>query len=261
MKNKLSNKWLLIGALCLIVSFSSCKKELTIEERIKDLETKITEGDCKELTRDSLKTVLKDLRDINFNHISIHAEEDIHSIQLDKLYVGISVQGNVKGIYNDVDTIYTFFLYGQIPEELIEKKEFAPNEYSLSIKNRDGFFVYDNKNDIDSVNKEVALTQKEEKLNRKKDFVIGNTKVRFDGKEGNASFYSSKTELTVNEIAEAIQKKITSEGINMIRFYCDNKEYANYVYATQCIILIDNAGDYRSPGDIYKIINGKPVKM
>ncbi len=243
----------------LVISFSlildSCKKALTIEERKNNLENKISDNDCKEITNDALQAVIKDLKDVKFENITHGVEEDIHSINAeDNLYISVVVRGDAKGILNGEDSIYSFYLYGRIPESLADKKQFDSDGYNLSLKKND-VYVYSNKDDVDALNKEKIESQKIAEELRKKDFIVGGTKVRFDRQDGNTLFYNSPRELTPDEIADAVQNKIESDGVNMIRFYSGSEEFADYVFSTKCIIYV------KYPDKIYKIIGGSPEKV
>lgn len=250
---KASYTILLATILCL--TFSSCKKSLTPEERKKRLENIINEDDCKEITNNALQAVLKDLRDVKFDNVLHGVQEDIHSLDKENnYYVSVVVGGNVRGVLDGVDSVYSFYLYGRIPENSAFLKEFDENGYNLSLK-LNGTFVYSNKEDVDALNKEKTEHFKQSEEMRKKDFFIGETKVRYDGKEGNSLVFTSTRELTPDEIADAVQNKIESEGVNMIQFCSGSEKYADYVYQTQCIIFV------KYPDKIYKIIDGSAVRM
>ena len=237
-------------------TFEGCKKNLTPEERKKNLETKISENDCKEITTDALRKILENLRDVKFENALHGVEEDIRNFSKENnYYISVVVYGTAKGVYKGVDSDYSFYLYGRIPENIADKKEFDENGYNLFLK-KNGVFVYSNKDNVDALNREKAESLKKGEEMRKKDFVIGDTKVQYNGKEGNSLVYSSGRELTPNEIADAIQNKIESEeGVDMIQFYSGLEKYAYYIYSTQCIIYV------KYPDEIYKIIGGIPEKV
>ena len=238
------------------LTLGSCKKNLTPEERKKNLETKINENDCKEITNSALQSVLKNLREVSYESVLKGVQEDIHNFNKENnLYVQIVVSGSAKGIFNGIDSLYYFYLYGRIPEDLADKKEFDENGYNFSLKSINGLFVYSNKENIESLNKAKIESQKQSEEMKKKDFFIGKTKVRYDGKEGNSLVFTSSRELTPDEIADAVQNKIESEGVNMIQFYSSSEKYADYVYKTQCIIFV------KYTDKIYKIIGGSAVKV
>lgn len=244
-----------LGALVFCLFICSCQKKLTPEERKASLKTKITENDCKEITSNALQSILNDLRDIKYENVLHGVEEDIHSLNKENnYYISVVVSGIASGVLNGVDSDYSFYLYGDIPENLADKKEFDNNGYNLSLK-KNGVFVYSNKEDINTLNKERNESLKQGEELRKKDFMIGKTKVRFDGKEGSSLRYTSTRELTPDEIADAVQNKIESDGVNMVQFYIVSDKYADYVYKTQCIIFV------KYPDKIYKIIGGRPVKI
>ena len=244
-----------LGALVLCLFICSCQKKLSPEERKANLEAKISEADCKEITNKALQDVLNELRDIKYDNVLHGVVEDIHGISKDNnYYISVVVSGIAKGVLNGVNSEYSFYLYGQIPENLADKKEFDDNGYNLSLK-QNGTFVYSNKEDINTLNKERNESLKQGEELRKKDFMIGKTKVRFDGKEGSSLRYTSTRELTPDEIADAVQNKIESDGVNMVQFYIVSDKYADYVYKTQCIIFV------KYPDKIYKIIGGRPVKI
>lgn len=138
--------------LCLIIG--GCKKTHTTEERKANLEAKVSDNDCKEITTNALETVLSNLRDIKYETILHGVQEDIHSLSKeDKYYISVVVKGSVKGVLNGVESIYNFSLYGRIPENKADKKEFDDDGYSLSLK-KDGLFVYSNKEDVNALNKD-----------------------------------------------------------------------------------------------------------
>ena len=249
--------FLYLSAIILCLTFDSCIKKLTPEERKASLEAKISENDCKEFASKALQTILKDLKDIRYDDILLGVQENYHDFlnKDNNLYMQIIVSGHAQGIFNGTDSTYLFVFHGRIPEALADKKEFDEDGYSLSLKSRDGFFIYDNKEDIDSLNNSIIETHKKVEEMAKKDFMIDKAKVRFDGKEGNSLKYTSTRELTPDEIADAVQNKIESEGANMIQFYSGSGKYADYVYKTQCIIFV------KSPDKIYKIIGGRPTKI
>lgn len=260
MKKNIVNKTFLCISLAFTIclSFYSCKKNLTIEERRKNLENTITTDDCKEITSKALQTILKNLKDINFETVTSGVQEDIHTFSSDKqLYIQIVVSGSAKGVFDGKDSLYYFYLYGRIPETLADKKEFDENGYNFSLKNSNGLFVYSNKESVDSLNKEKIESKKISEEMKKKDFSIGGTKVKYWGIEENSLVYSSSRDLIADEITDAVQNKIKSEGVNMIRFYNGSKEYANYIYKTQCIIFMNDPAKVR----IYKIIGGTPVEI
>ena len=139
--------------LCLIIG--GCKKTLTPEERKANLETKISENDCKEITNNALQAVLNNLRDIKYESVLHGVEEDGHFLsKVDDYYISVVVRGSAKGVFNGVESVYSFYLYGRIPENKADKKEFDDDGYKLSLKKNDGLFVYSNKEDINVLNKE-----------------------------------------------------------------------------------------------------------
>ena len=244
--------------LCTIIfclAFDSCQNKPTPDERRANLETKISEKDCKEITNNALQVVLGNLREIIYDNVSHGVEEDIYNSDKDNnYYISVVVSGTAKGVLNGVDSVYSFYLYGRIPENLVDKKDFDDNGYNLSLK-QNGNFVYSNKEDINALNKDRIESLKKGEEMRKKDFMIGKTKVRFDGKEGNSLIYTSTRELTPDEIAGAIQNNIKAEGISMIQFYSGSDKYADYVYKTQCIIFV------KSSDEIYKVIGESAVRL
>ena len=76
--------------------------------------------------------------------------------------------------------------------------------------------------------------------------------VVYDKIDGASYIYKSDQQLTPKQIVKAIDK-IGSNGMNMIQFNIGSTHYADFVYSTQCII-------YKSSHDIYKVVNGKPVR-
>ena len=259
MNKIIQNKFifLYLWALVLCLTFGSCQKKLTPEERKANLEAKISENDCKEFASKALHTILKDLRDIKYDDILLGVQENYYDFlnKDNNLYMQIIVSGHAQGIFNGKDSTYLFVFHGRIPEVLADNKEFDEDGYSLSLKSGDGFFIYDNKEDIDSLNNSIIETHKKVEEMAKKDFMIGKTKVQFEGREGNAIIYSSSRELTEDEIADAVQHKIESGGANMIQFKYRGERYADYVYQTQCIIFV------KYQDKIYKIVGGNPVKL
>jgi len=242
-------------ALTVCIMLCSCKDKLTLEERMQNLETKISKEDCKDFTNKALQSVLENLRDVNFETIINGVKEDLYAYNLEEnLYVQIVVSGNAKGKYKGVDSIYYFYFYGRIPEKLADSKEFDEDGYNFSLKNGSSF-VYSNKENVDSLNNELVKSRKESEELRKKDFVINDTKVRYDGREGNVLIYTSSRELTPDEIAESIEKNIESEGVAMIQFYNGSDKYADYVYKTSCIIFV------KYQDKIYKKLGRTAVKL
>lgn len=139
--------------LCLLIG--SCKRTLTPEERKANLATKISENDCKEITNNALQAVLKNLKDIKYESVLHGVEEDIYSLnKQNNYYVSVVVRGNAKGVLNGVESVYYFYLYGRIPEDKADIKEFDDDGYNLSLKKVDGSFVYSNKEDVNALNKE-----------------------------------------------------------------------------------------------------------
>ena len=147
--------FLYLSAIILCLTFDSCIKKLTPEERKASLETKITENDCKEITNNALQAVLKNLKDIKYESVLHGVEEDIYSLnKQNNYYVSVVVRGNAKGVLNGVESVYYFYLYGRIPEDKADIKEFDDDGYNLSLKKVDGSFVYSNKEDVNALNKE-----------------------------------------------------------------------------------------------------------
>lgn len=157
MKRLLFNKSImqLLFVLLLCMTFANCAKKLTPEERKANLETKISENDCKEITNNALNAVLNNLRDIKYETVLHGVQEDIHSLnKQNNYYISVVVRGSAKGVLNGVEAIYDFYLYGRIPEDKADIKEFDDDGYNLSLKKNDGSFVYSNKEDVNALNKE-----------------------------------------------------------------------------------------------------------
>ena len=74
-------------------------------------------------------------------------------------------------------------------------------------------------------------------------------------KEGNSLVFTSTRELTPDEIADAVQNKIESEGVNMIQFCSGSKSMLTMFIKLKCIIFV------KYPDKIYKIIDGSAVRM
>ena len=237
--------------LCLL--FGSCKNS-TPEDGRKKLEA-ITEEECKELANNALKPVLGNLRDVSYKDVMISVQENFRDfLNPNKLYLQIIISGHAKGTYNGKDTTYLFVFHGRIPENLADKKEFDEDGYNISLKTGDGKFIYNNKEDVDSLNNSIIKTHKEVEEMKKKDFNVGGIKVQYEGLIDNSLEFASQRELTPDEIAEAVTDKIDSEGANMIKFYSRGVRYADYVYKTQCIIYVKRS-------EIYKVIGGRPNKI
>lgn len=157
MNKMIQNKsiFLYFWALVLCLAFDSCQKKLTPEERKANLGNKISENDCKQITNNALQTVLNNLRDIKYENVIHGVEEDIHNLNnQNNYYISVVVRGSAKGVLNGVESIYYFYLYGRIPENKADKKEFDDDGYNLSLKKNDGSFVYSNKEDVNALNKE-----------------------------------------------------------------------------------------------------------
>ena len=170
MKNLVCKTFICLSlALVVCSSFYSCKKNLTIEERKKELENVITKEDCREITIKSLQAILTNMKDIQYKIVSNEVQENSNFLSDDRLYVQILVSGSVKGELNGKDSLYYFYLYGRIPEKLADKKEFDEDGYNISLKNSNGMFVYSNKENVDSLNNEKIISKKRiEEFERKK---------------------------------------------------------------------------------------------
>ncbi len=234
----------------------SCSNPPSLEERKSNLESKVSKEDCIEFTNRELKSVLKNLRDVKYDDVFLEVQENFRDFlnKDNNLYMQIVLNGEAKGMLNGKDTTYFFFLHGRIPETISDKIDFDDEGFSLTLK-KDRYYVYSNNQDVDSLNRELDKSRKESEELKKKDFVINGTKVQFKGKEGDVLNYSSKNELTPDEIAEAAYRYIEHDGAIMIKFYCGTHKYVDYVYKTDCIIFVD----YQDK--IYKNIGGQAVKL
>lgn len=237
MKKLITNKSiyvvLSIITLCLTLDScqkDSCQKKLTPEERKENLETKISENDCKEITNNALQVVLNNLKDIKYENVIHGVCEDIHSLnKQNNYYISVVVSGSAKGILNGVESVYHFYLYGRIPENKAEKKEFDDDGYNLSLK-KDGLFVYNNKKDVNALNKEKLESLKFSEEIRK-----------INSKDGDA-------------LEDALQKEWdisnSSSAVGAIKCYVsnvtvDNVE-GNTVYVSYSLLSQYASGDKKS---------------
>ena len=165
--NKRLSWFLCIALTCL--SMTNCQKELTLEERKAKLEAEISNEVCKELTIDAINKVMTDVSSVDFQDAGTTIDEKYRIGDI-SLYAKLLSYGECKGRIDGKDTIYSFYFYGNIPEGTAygEEKAFDKEGYNLSLK-KDGWFVYNNKKDIDSLNNERRIGEKRmEEFNRKK---------------------------------------------------------------------------------------------
>ncbi len=154
---------------------------------------------------------------------------------------------------------YLFVIEGIVAENQIKSPSLDKNSVCISAQPHaeDVFqFIYYKGENVDSINNAHAeyVKRKEAEKNREDDtkFKVDGIRVVYDKIDGASYIYKSDQQLTPKQIIKAIDK-IGPNGMNMIQFNIGSTHYADYVYSTQCII-------YKSSHDIYKVVNGKPVR-
>lgn len=165
--NKRLSWFLCIALTCL--SMTNCQKELTLEERKAKLEAEISNEVCKELTIEAINKVMTDISSVDFQDAGATIDENYRIGDI-SLYAKLLSYGECKGRIDGKDTIYSFYFYGNIPEGTAygEEKAFDEEGYNLSLK-KDGWFVYNNKGNVDSLNNERRIMEKRmEEFERKK---------------------------------------------------------------------------------------------
>ena len=237
-------------------------------------EKKIEEADYTELLKDSLTEFFTRIDAIM--EISIYKSKDdnlkdnkIKKVD-DVLLYPLDIQGHIYGKPKKLPKTvakggkyYSFSITGSVAENKIEFPCLDKTSVRIWARpNREGKLdlIYFRGEDVDSVNIRYIewyierKKEEEEKKNKEDDtrFKVDGIQVVYDTIEGASYVYKSYGELTPKQIIKAIEK-IGPNGMNMIQFNIGDTHYADYVYSTQCII-------YPSTHDIYKVVNGKPVR-
>lgn len=195
--------WLLCLALTCF-SMTNCQKKLTLEERKANLEKEFNNEACEKLTTETISKVLTNISSIDFQHAGATIGEIVR-IGENSLYAQILTYGECKGEFNGKDTIYSFYFYGNIPEKNAyqEQKNFDEEGYNLSLK-KDGWFVYSNKEDVDSLNNEKRISEKriEEFERKKSEISIAKVEeaLRNEWKSSNQSSPVGAKECYVNDV-------------------------------------------------------------
>lgn len=253
----------LFAAIILLLNLSSCKSE---EQRFKEsketrdrIRAKLTSDYCKEVTFKALKYEMDSVEFAIFEQNRGSINETSESTITDLEYNGVRVESNgkVKGKIKGVTGTWRFYLTVNIDKDSIDTKEFKKEDYELHILDDDGYYlVYKNfysYGDIEKANNERKKQLETIKEKHKRDVIVNGIKVIFDDEEGASLIYKSEKELTPQQIIGAISK-IKRNNANMIQFKSEG-HYADYVYATQCIIYTNEIDR------IYKVVGGRPIRM
>lgn len=147
---------------------------------------------------------------------------------------------------------YYFSIYDNITNKNIDNP-YVDLKRELKIHDDNDIYIYYKGEDIIKANEDHKKWKDDKKKeDAKRDFKIDGIRVKYSYQCGASYVYVSEKELTPQQVLKAINQ-IGENKVNMIQFCVENIHYADYVYSTQCII-------YKGSGDIYKVINGKPVK-
>lgn len=183
-------------------------------------------------------------------------EKMIFDYSKDEYYAIIKVYGEIIGGKSDFSN-ERLFKY-RFTDTLYSSKinTYEARHQRLVIDDWNGNTVYPLQDAYDQKRRraEEAMKKKEEMERAKKrmEFTIDGIRVKYAYNEGKSYVYKSTKQLSSEQIVQAIHN-IGGNNMNMIQFHDVYGHYADYVYSTQCII-------YTSSHDIYKIVNGKPVR-
>ena len=183
---------------------------------------------------------------------------DVKKQKLPRFYIWMVSEGVVKGTISGVSGDYSFTIMSKVHQDEIDTFDPLINNYDITIKDKEGYYVaYKqgiNEGGIEKMNEDLKKNRAAAKERHKKDIKVDGILIEYEGEEGTSHIYSSKKELTPQQIVRAISK-INRGSANMIQFVKGSNHYADYVFGTKCIIYVNERDR------IYKIINGSPVRM
>lgn len=246
-------------------SIYGCKKKTEIEileERLKQLEEenkrkdairkKCNKSYCYNLTRKILEEQMDIIDSIKSKDVSVYVE-DKESYK-DYYSVTFSSGGTVYGDFKGIKGAYKFSYVTTITEEDLNKIE--PHAI-LEIFDKDGYYVYSsNSDDLEKSNQAIKERRADAEERKKMDVIVSGITISYErSEEGNTYVYSSERKLTPEQITEAIKKMKNTSFIKLVKFYVESYHYADYVFATKCIIYVNERDK------IYKIIDGSPIRI
>lgn len=183
---------------------------------------------------------------------------DVKKQKIPRFYIWMVSEGIVKGTINGVNGDYSFTIMSEIHQDEIDTFNPLVNDYDITVKDKEGYYVAyklgKNEGGIEKMNEDLKNSRTAAKERHKKDNKVNGIIIEYEGEEGASYIYSSKKELTPEQIVRAITK-INRGSINMIQFNKGSDHYADYVFDTKCIIYVNERDR------IYKIINGSPIRM
>lgn len=245
-------------------SIYGCKKKTEIEileERLKQLKEenkrkdairkKCNKSYCSNLTRKILEEQMDIIDSIKSKDVRVYIKDLGYR---DKYPVTFSTGGIVYGDFKRIKGAYKFSYVTTINEEDLDKKDYRAN---LEIFDKDGYYVYSSySDDLDKLNQRIKERRADAEERKKMDINVSGITISYErSEEGNTYVYSSERKLTPEQITEAIKKMKNTSFIKLVKFYVESYHYADYVFATKCIIYVNERDK------IYKIIDGSPIRI
>lgn len=246
---------LVVFAIILCGSFEGCKKKVDynkllneIQAQRKSLQKKVNNEYCYKITKSILESHFSQIDTVIMSKeskASVYGGDlNYKTAEIGKFYVQIDSKGKVKGTINGKKDEFSYdIFYERIDIDELDIPSL--NDYSMSIKDKEGYYlscIYDGKKeDVTEMNEKI-------KSNAKNNVVVDGIVCRYINREGNAIIFSSNKTLTPSQMAKV--GKMTKLEYSMIEFIANGQYYADYVYATGCVI-------YKSDGRIVKTDNRK----
>lgn len=249
---KTKNASVLLSVLAVMFCFCilSCKNKSSEEKKdeiIKSIEKKANKEFCFKVAKSILEnrfsqidtiTMEESKTRINSNSsVSVHAKGKV---------VGL-VKNNKKDEYDyDINTDIWF-------SKMDTYNPLDDNFYNITVRDKDGYYIFC-KVGVNEYAEEYNKGLEVAKEMHKKDIKIDGITIEYGGEYGASYVYSSKKELTPEQIVKVISK-IDRGSVDMIQFKINGEKYADYIYKTRCIIYV------KYTDKIYKIVDGSPVRL
>lgn len=202
---------------------------------------------CLKVTKRILKQHFSQIDTVIMNTSSASVHEkgriDEKTSQLPQFYVHVSTKGMVTGTINGVKGDYSYDTFVNIIREFMNDP--YSSDYNLTVNDNNGYYIVSvsdgRKKNVNELNEEI-------KSNAQFDITVDGIKVRYIGRDGNAVIFSSSKELSPSQMAK-VGKKFKYD-YSIIEFNVGANYYADYVFATGCVI-------YKKDGKIVKTDNRK----
>ena len=238
-KTHLHTLVLIMLATIICCGFESCKKKVNyielsneIQAKRQSLKKKVNNTYCYKFTKSILTSHFSQIDTVIMSKEStasvIGGKLNYKTAEIGKFYAQIKSKGKVTGTINGKKDVYEYDLfYERI--DIDEMDSPFLNDYSLTVKDKDGYYalrIFDGKKeDIKEMNEKI-------KSNSQYDVIVDGIKVSFLSKDDSGGltslyYYSDKT-LTDGQI-KRVAKKIKLKYGYVLFSAKGNSEYAYYL--------------------------------